>query len=193
MRRDRATSAPAIAVGALVLTLVFPYGRFIAESAKSDTLGLIPLWAFQEHLLAGSTWATVAVAGGAFVALFLLIRARYAYVVPLVLLVAFVVLSRPVWTSDKGFVVAGEGCAPAGDRRLLRGPGSTTPSEDGARSSRSRPERRPLHRQMNEFFNRSVGQVLYTVEPTPGRRRRDARRQPERATAGDLPAAVARP
>jgi len=153
---------------ALLLTLVFPYTRFIGEPAKSDTLGLIPLWAFGEHLVAGSWWATVAVVGVALLALFFLVRARHAYVVPLVLLGLFVVLSRPVWTSDKGFVYAGKGA--------LR-QGITAPSRtwiDDKVSGRGEvvalwtqnADRFTV--QMNEFFNRSVGQVLYTKTSTPG-------------------------
>ena len=160
--------APAIAIGALVLAVVFPYSRFINESAKSDTLGLLPLWAFAEHLIAGSYWATVAVVGAAFVALFLLIRARFAYVVPLVLLVAFVVLSRPVWTSDKGFVYAGKGALRQG---IADAPRTWIDDAVGGRGEAVALYTQNADRftvQMNEFFNRSVGQVLYTINPTPG-------------------------
>ena len=48
---------------------------------------------------------------------FLLVPARWALAVPIAVLVVFALLSRPVWTSDKGFIVAGQGRAPAGHRR----------------------------------------------------------------------------
>ncbi|MFN8223070.1 MAG: glycosyltransferase family 39 protein [Gaiellales bacterium] len=160
--------APLAALGALGLTLIFPFSRFVIEGAKSDTLGLIPLWAFKEHLLGGSYWLTVAAVGGALVALFLLVRGRSVVAVPLVLLVLFALLSRPVWTSDKGFVVAGKGA-------LFQGiAGAPRTWIDDAVDGRGEvvalwtkgADRLTIN--MNEFFNRSVGQVYYTVDPTPG-------------------------
>ncbi len=35
------------------LPLLFPFSRFISEPAKSDTLGLLPLWTINEHLVLG--------------------------------------------------------------------------------------------------------------------------------------------
>ena len=61
-----------LAVGsalALVLVVAFPYARFIGEPAKSDTLGLIPLWTANEHLLGGSYRVTVVAVALALVAL----------------------------------------------------------------------------------------------------------------------------
>jgi hypothetical protein len=165
--RPRVTAA-AVALIALMLTLVFPYGRFIGEPAKSDTLGLIPLWAFQEHLIADSYWGTVAVVGGLLVGLFLLVPARWAIAIPVAVLVVFAVLSRPVWTSDKGFKVAGQGA--------LRQGIADTPRTwiDDAVEGRGEvvalwtgnADRFTIN--MNEFFNRSVGGVFYTDRPTPG-------------------------
>ena len=57
--RPRVPTLAAAAI-ALALVLVFPYVRFIGEPAKSDTLGLVPLWTINEHLVAGRYWATVA-------------------------------------------------------------------------------------------------------------------------------------
>ncbi len=161
-------SAATIAAIALLLALVFPYGRFIGEPAKSDTLALIPLWAFQEHLVASSFWGTVALVGGALVATLLFVPARWAVVVPLAVLVLFAVLSRPVWTSDKGFLVQGKGALRQGIADTSR-----TWIDDAVRGRgevvalwTGNADRFTIN--MNEFFNRSVGGVFYTDTPTPG-------------------------
>lgn len=158
----------AIAAIALGLICLFPYTRFIGEPAKSDTLSLIPLWAFQEHLLAGSWWGTVAVGGVAFLALFFVVRARSAYLVPLVLLAVFIVLSRPVWTSDKGFVYAGKGALRQGITAPSRTWIDDTVGDRGEVVALYTQNADRFTIQMNEFFNRSIGQVLYTAAPTPG-------------------------
>lgn len=160
--------APLAVGGALALTLVFPYQRFVTEGAKSDTLGLIPLWAFQEHLLGGRYWLTVAAVGVVLAAVFVLVRGRALVAVPLVLLALFVLLSRPVWTSDKGFVVAGKGALFQG---IAGAPRTWIDDAVGGRGEvvalwTENADRFTIN--MNEFFNRSVGQVYYTERPSPG-------------------------
>lgn len=160
--------APLTGAAALMLVALFPYGRFVAEPAKSDTLGLIPLWAFGEHLLAGSWWLTVSVATVALLLSFLLVPRRAAVALPLVVLSLFVVFSRPVWTSDKGFLVAGKGTLRQGIADTSR-----TWIDDAVRG---RGEVVALWTegadrftvQLNEFFSESVGRVFYTERPTPG-------------------------
>ena len=165
--RPKAATAVA-AVVALALALVFPYVRFIGEPAKSDTLGLIPLWTVNEHLVAGRYWTTVAVAGSAFVALWLLVPPRYAAAVPLVLLVLFVVLSRPVWSGPHGFVAAGIGALRQGNPGLPRDwiDRAVPAGDEVAVLWTGRADRFTVN--VNEFFNRRVGHVYYTDEPTPG-------------------------
>ena len=165
--RPRVATAAAVAV-ALALVLVFPYVRFIGEPAKSDTLGLIPLWTFNEHLVAGRYWVTVAVAGAALVALFVLVPARYAIAVPLVLLGLFAVLSRPVWSGPHGFLAAGIGALRQGNPGLPRDwiDRAVPAGDEAAVLWTGSADRFTVN--MNEFFNRRVGQVYYTSQPTPG-------------------------
>ena len=165
----RPQAAAGVAAGlALAHALVFPYVRFIGEPAKSDTLGLIPLWTINEHLVAGRYWTTVAVAGAALVALGLLVPARYAVVVPLALLVLFVVLSRPVWSGPHGFLAAGVGALRQGNPGLPRDwiDRAVPPGPEVAVLWTGRPDRFTVN--MNEFFNRRLGPVYYTDQPTPG-------------------------
>lgn len=160
--------APLAAVGALALAVAFPHTRFIGEPAKSDALALIPLWAGNEHLLAGSYRVTVLLLGAALVALLLLVPARRALVVPLVLLAVFAVLSRPVWTSDKGFRVAGAGALFQGIRGVERTwiDDAVGPRADVVALWTGNADRFTINQA--EFFNRSVGRVVYTESPTPG-------------------------
>ncbi len=158
-------AAAAIALG---LVLVFPYVRFIGEPARSDSLGLIPLWTINEHLVAGRYWATVAVAGIAVLALYVLVPARYAVAVPIVVLALFAVLSRPVWSGPHGFVAAGIGALRQGNPGLPRDwiDRAVPAGEEVAVLWTGRADRFTVN--MNEFFNRRVGHVYYTDEPTPG-------------------------
>ena len=165
--RPRVPTLASAAV-ALALVLVFPYVRFIGEPAKSDSLGLIPLWTINEHLVAGRYWTTVAVVGVAVLALYLLVPARYAVAVPLVLLVLFAVLSRPVWSGPHGFVAAGIGALRQGNPGLARDwiDRAVPTGDEVAVLWTGRADRFTVN--MNEFFNRRVGQVYYTDQPTPG-------------------------
>ena len=161
-------AAVAAAALALALALVFPYVRFIGEPAKSDTLGLIPLWTINEHLVAGRYWATVALAGAALVALWLLVPGRYGVVVPVALLVLFAVLSRPVWWGPHGFLAAGVGALRQGNPGLPRDwiDRAVPPGAEVAVLWTGRADRFTVN--MNEFFNRRLGRVAYTDQPTPG-------------------------
>ncbi len=160
----------AVLVGAIALasTLVFPYTRFIGEPAKSDTVGLLPLWAANEHLVGGSYAATVAIGGAVMLGLFLLVPARYALSVPLAVLVVFALLSRPVWTSDKGFELAGKGALFQGIRSAPRTwiDGAVPTGEEVVALWTGAADRFTINE--SEFFNRAVGRVFYTDAPTPG-------------------------
>jgi hypothetical protein len=150
------------------LVVAFPYTRFIGEPAKSDTLGLIPLWSANAHLVGGSYRLTVLVAALALVALLALVPVRIGYVVPLFLLGAFVVFSRPVWSGPHGVLRAGEGALFQGIRGVPRGwiDARVERADDVAVLWTGRADRFTVNQ--NEFFNRAVGDVYYTGAPTPG-------------------------
>ena len=153
---------------ALGLVVAFPYVRFIGEPAKSDTFGLIPLWTVNEHLVGGSYRATVLLAALALVALLALVPAGRAILVPVVLLGVFVVLSRPVWSGPHGVLRSGEGALFQGIRGVDRGwiDGRVASPDEVAVLWTGRADRFTVNQ--NEFFNRRVGDVYYTSEPTPG-------------------------
>src|SRR5574338_632483 len=157
-----------LVVGAVVavgLVVIFPYVRFIGEPAKSDTFGLLPLWTANEHLLAGSYWATVLAVALGLVALLALIPVRHAVVVPIVLLGLFVVLSRPVWSGPHGVLHSGEGALFQGIRGVPRDwiDDSVPTGGEVAVLWTGRADRFTVNQ--NEFFNRRVGRVYYTSQP----------------------------
>ena len=153
---------------ALALPLVFPFERFIGEPAKSDSLGLIPLWSANEHLVAGRYWLTVAVIGAGLVAVWLAAREGFPLAAPLVVLALFVVLSRPVWSGPNGFLVASKGALFQGIRQVDRDwiDQIVPDGEEVVVLWTGRADRFTVNQ--TEFFNRRVGQVYYTDEPTPG-------------------------
>jgi hypothetical protein len=165
--RPRVPTGVAVAI-ALGLPLVFPYSRFIAEPARSDTLGLIPLWSANEHLLLGRYWVTVGAVAVALVALFLLVPRRLAVLVPVALLVLFAVVSKPVWSGPRGFLQSGAGALFQGIRGVERGwIDEAVPAGDEVVALwTGRADRFTVNE--NEFFNRRVGHVYYVDQPTPG-------------------------
>jgi hypothetical protein len=154
-----------LAVG---LVVAFPYTRFIGEPAKSDTFGLVPLWSANAHLVGGSYRLTVLVGALALVALVAVVPVRFGYVAPLVLLAAFVVFSRPVWSGPHGVLRSGEGALFQGIRGVERDwlDDRVAGADDVAVLWTGRADRFTVNQ--NEFFNRSVGDVYYTGAPTPG-------------------------
>jgi len=161
----------ALGVGAVLavgLVTAFPYHRFVGEPAKSDTLSLIPLWTVNQYLVGNSYRLTVLLCALAFLALLVLVPAGRAIAVPLVLLALFAVFTQPVWAGPHGVLVAGRGALFTGIRGVDRdwidqhvhGDGSVAVLWTG------RADRFTVNQ--NEFFNRAVGRVYYTVAPTPG-------------------------
>ena len=165
--RPPALAVPAALV-ALALPLLFPFTRFIGEPAKSDTLGLIPLWTYNNRLPFDSYWVAVALAGAALVVLFLLVDARAAVAVPLALLALYAVESRPVWSGAHGFLRASEGALFQGIQGVPRDwvDAAVPRGADVSVLWTGRADRFTVNQ--NEFFNRDVGDVLYTQAPTPG-------------------------
>jgi dolichyl-phosphate-mannose-protein mannosyltransferase len=164
---------PVLALGggaaiAVALVTAFPYDRFVGEPARSDTFSLIPLWTVNEHLVGGSYKLTVLAAALALLAVLVLIPARRAVAVPLVVLALFVVLSQPVWAGPHGVLRAGSGALFTGIRGVDRDwIDRHVPAGDSvAVLWTGRADRFTVNQ--NEFFNRAVGDVYYTVAPTPG-------------------------
>ncbi len=153
---------------ALALVTAFPYDRFVGEPAKSDTFSLIPLWTANAHLLAGSYRVTVLVAALVLVGVLALVPQRRAVAVPLVLLGLFIVLSRPVWSGPHGVLQAGRGALFTGIRGVDRDwiDENVPDGTSVAVLWTGRTDRFTVNQ--NEFFNRAVGDIYYTVAPTPG-------------------------
>jgi len=162
---------PSVAVAtalATVLVVAFPYTRFIDESAKSDTLAILPIWSAYGHLPFGSISFSVLLGALAAAAVFLLVPARWAVLVPLAVLLWFGVVSTSVWSGPRGFVQAGAGALFQGIRGAPRDWIDATLPE-GATAGivwTGLTDRFTVNQ--NEFFNRAVGPVYYTHGPTPG-------------------------
>jgi len=161
----------ALGVGAVLavgLVTAFPYHRFVGEPAKSDTLSLIPLWTINQYLVGDSYRLTVLVCALAFLLILVFVPARRAIAVPLVLLALFVVFSQPVWAGPHGVLVAGRGALFTGIRGVDRDWIDQHVHGDGTVAVlwTGRADRFTVNQ--NEFFNRAVGDVYYTVAPTPG-------------------------
>ena len=116
----------------------------------------------------GSIWFSVLLGALALAALFLLVPARWAVLVPLAVLLWFGIAGTSVWSGPHGFVQAGAGALFQGIRGAPRDwidsalpAGATTGIVwTGLTDS--------FTVNQNEFFNRSVGPVYYVGAPTPG-------------------------
>ncbi len=153
---------------AVLLVVVFPYTRFIDESAKSDTLAILPIWSAYGSLLFDSITVSVLAGALAMAALFLFVPARFAVLVPVAVLVWFGIVSKSVWSGPRGFVQAGAGALFQGIRGVPRD-WIDTALPDGATAGMvwtGRTDRFTVNQ--NEFFNRALGPVYYIGGPTPG-------------------------
>ena len=165
---------PALAIPAVVLAvalpLLFPFGRFIETGAISDTLGLLPIWSLFGELLFDSIDWTIFAGGLAAGLFFLLVPRRYAVAVPLLVLVWFAVILKPIWAGayPYGFKQAGAGALFQGIRGVERDwiDRALPPGAQAAVVWTGSPDRFVVNQ--NEFFNRDVGPVYYTDAPTPG-------------------------
>ena len=162
--------ASAAAAAAALLILAIPFDRFVTTSAVSDTLMLLPWWAIQLHWHV--TWLMwLAFLGAvAFAAAFLFLPRRVALALPLIVLVYWLVAARPIWYGPYPYGVkqAGAGALFQGIRGVQRDwiDRAVPAGADVAVLWTSRSDRFTVNQ--NEFFNRSVGQVYYTVRPTDG-------------------------
>jgi len=159
------TVAAGLAVG---LVLFLPYTRFIDESAKSDTLAILSIWSAYGHLALGSIWFSVLLGASALVAVFVLVPARWAVLVPLTVLLWFGVVSDAAWSGPRGFVQAGAGALFQGIRGAPRN-WIDAALPVGAKTGivwTGLTDRFTVNQ--NEFFNRAVGPVYFIGGPTPG-------------------------
>ncbi|MEO5634460.1 glycosyltransferase family 39 protein [Gaiella sp.] len=161
---------PVAAAAAALLVLAIPFDRFVTTSAVSDTLMLLPWWAIQINTQI--TWLEwLAFLGAAvFAAAFAIMPRRYALVLPLIVLVYWIVASRPIWFGPYPYGVrqAGAGALFQGIRGVERDwiDRAVPAGSDVAVLWTRRSDRFTVNQ--NEFFNRRVGQVYYTVVPSDG-------------------------
>lgn len=160
--------AGAAAVASALLVLGIPFDRFLATSAITDTLMLLPFWSLQDRI--GDGWirpAAFALSVG-LAAAFLLVPRRYALVLPLLVLGIWALSVRPIWWGTHGFERFARGALFQGIRTADRD-WVDRARPDGAEAAflwTGRTDRLTVNE--NEFFNRGVGQVYYVSYPTPG-------------------------
>ena len=139
---------------------------------------LLPWWAIQLHW--HITWLMwLAFLGAvAFAAAFLFLPRRVALALPLIVLGYWLVAAKPIWYGPYPYGVkqAGAGALFQGIRGVRRDwiDRAVPAGADVAVLWTGRSDRFTVNQ--NEFFNRSVGQVYYTVRPTDGGIARAARR-----------------
>jgi hypothetical protein len=130
---------------------------------------LLPFWSLQDRI--GEEWVTLAAAllAAALAAAFLLVPRRYALALPLAVLALWVLAVRPIWFGKHGFEQFSRGALFQGIRTAERDWVDSALGE-GARAAflwtGGRVDRLTVNQ--NEFFNRAVGPVYYTDDPTPG-------------------------
>jgi hypothetical protein len=156
------------ATGCALLVPAIPFERFIGTSAISDTLMLLPWWSVQDTT--GLEWIAelALVLAVVLAAAFVLVPRRYALVLPLVVLAYYVVVFRPIWAGPHGLKQASAGALFQGIRGTPRDwiDAAVPDGSNVAVLWTGRGDRFTVN--LNEFFNRTVADVLYTGSPTPG-------------------------
>jgi glycosyltransferase involved in cell wall biosynthesis len=169
-------AAVASAVVAVALSGVLPYEQLInsaaAGQADPDELALTPLWWLKDEVISGSEIALVVVAAAAMLGCaFLFLSARWAYVLPALVLAWFVFTQERLELFHHGFPKASVNVLYAG---------ITNPHRDWIDRAVGRDARvafvwsgenhnfRTAQLWENEFFNRSVGRVYDLSGASPG-------------------------
>ncbi len=167
--RPRATGACALVAAALVG--VVPYSGLLNGNASSDTLAFLPLWTLQDTVTTLDEIGMIAIlVGTAFALALLLVPVRYALAIPAAL---FVLYGATLWTIETnphgGVQHASLGALFGGtsksDREWID---HTVGSHTNVSVLYDSPTMDKFTVWTNEFFNRSVHQVAYTGDPTPG-------------------------
>ena len=155
----------AVAAG---LVLAIPFDRFITTSAISDTLMLLPWWNVQDHVTLGWVAELALVLAIVFAAAFLLVPWRYALALPILVLAYYAVTFHPIWSGKHGLKQASAGAVFQGIRGVPRNwiDSALPTGAEAAVLWNGRADRFTVNQ--NEFFNRTVGPVYYTRQPTPG-------------------------
>ncbi len=160
--------SPAAAGVAVAGIAALPFERFINESAKSDTLMLLPWWSVQD--VTGIEWVAEIAIGAALVVglVFVTIPRRFALVLVGIVAVYFAVALRPVWWGAHGFRVASAGALYQGIRNPDRDWIDAAAPDDAKVGMvwSGRTDRFTVN--LNEFFNRRLGSVYELNGPTPG-------------------------
>ena len=167
--RPRVASIVA-AIASTLLLLTIPFERFVTTSAVSDTLMLLPWWAVLAHGWTARIGLLAVLGGAAFAAAFLLVPARYALILPVIVLTYWVVALKPIWFGPYPYGVkqAGAGALFQGIRGVPRDwiDRAVPAGQRVAVLYTGAADRFTVN--INEFFNRRVGQIYYTSGPTPG-------------------------
>ena len=154
---------------AVVLVVAFPYTRFIGEPAKSDTLAILPIWSAFGHLPFDSIWFSVLLGALALAAVFLLVPARWAVLVPLAVLLWFGVVGTLRVVGPSRLRPGGSGSPlPGHPWRSARLDRHGAPRRARRRGSCGQGLTDRFTVNQNEFFNRAVGPVYYIGGPSPG-------------------------
>jgi len=167
-----ARAAAAAAVIAAALPGALPYHRLIDVSAQADTLALIPLWWLQSIVVGPDTIPVVVAAAAAAVGLlFLTVSARYALVLPAVVLAWFVFATERLEFFEHGFPKASVGALFQGITNPDRQWVDTAVGREADVAfvfSGSRPTEQPLTLWEPEFYNRSIGPVYDLKQQSMG-------------------------
>jgi hypothetical protein len=159
-------AAAALAAG--ILPAVLPFEDLIGVQAQSDTLAMLTLWSVHTSWVSlGLMWVAVGLAGLAAAALFLLVPARYALVLPAAVLAYFFVSLQPIEAGAQGIRQASAGALYQGitaDRRDWID-AAVGPEQNVAVIWSGLTDAFTVWE--NEFFNRSVGRVYHLRGPVP--------------------------
>jgi len=158
------------ALAAAALPVLLPYERLVGPPAVADTLALLPLWRLSDG--AGFAPArldvAVALAASLAAALFLLVPRRAAAVLPALVLAAFLLALPAVQGGPRGVERAAANALAAGIGLEKRDWIDRAAGDEPVAvlwSGRTP----PYTVWENEFFNRSVAEVLLLDAPLPGR------------------------
>jgi Dolichyl-phosphate-mannose-protein mannosyltransferase len=158
-----------VAVVAALLPALLPYRSLLGVQVQSDTLGLLPWWWLQDHVVSlAHLWIATLAFGLIVAGAFLLVPARFALALPTIVLAFFLASLAPIENGRHGVRMASLGAlfegVTTGDRNWVDdvvGPHARVAFVwSGQAPAFSLWE--------NEFFSRSVGPVYELAVPLGG-------------------------